>query len=66
MSDARRITGFSMGHTVIFVSYRTLPGQIDEAIAAIGALIATVQAVEPDCTCGSLTSRPSSRVLPHF
>jgi quinol monooxygenase YgiN len=49
MSDAWRITGFSMGNTVIFVSYRTLPGQIDEALAAIGALIATVQAVEPDC-----------------
>ena len=44
MSDAWRITGFSMGNTVIFVSYRTLPGQIDEALAAIGALIATVQA----------------------
>ena len=41
--------GLSMDNTVVLVSYRTLPGHIDEALAAIGALIATVQAVEPDC-----------------
>ena len=38
-----------MSVAVVLVSYRALPGRIDEALAAIGALIATVQAVEPDC-----------------
>ncbi len=38
-----------MGNTIVLVSYRILPGRADEALAAIGALVATVQAVEPDC-----------------
>jgi quinol monooxygenase YgiN len=38
-----------MSVAVVLVSYRALPGRIDEALAAIGELIATVQAIEPDC-----------------
>ncbi len=38
-----------MNKTVVFVSYRTLPDRIDEALAAIDSLVATVQALEPDC-----------------
>ncbi|MBB6598032.1 putative quinol monooxygenase [Luteimonas sp. MC1825] len=38
-----------MGGAVVLVSYRSLPGHVDTAKREIGGLIATVQAVEPDC-----------------
>jgi quinol monooxygenase YgiN len=34
---------------VVLVSYRVVPDRIDEALAAIGALVSTVEALEPDC-----------------
>jgi len=39
-----------MSKTVVFVNYQALPDRVAEALAAIGRLIATVQAVEPDCS----------------
>jgi len=38
-----------MSETTVIVSYRVLPTQVDTAIREIGALIAKVQALEPDC-----------------
>lgn len=41
--------GEHMSKIVVLVCYRTLPERIEEALSAIGALIATVQTLEPDC-----------------
>jgi quinol monooxygenase YgiN len=41
--------GERMSNTVVFVCYAALPDRIEEALAAIDALISTVQALEPDC-----------------
>ena len=38
-----------MSGTTVVVSYRVLPDQVDTALREIGSLIATVQAIEPDC-----------------
>ena len=38
-----------MSGTTVVVSYRVLLDQVDTALREIGALIATVQATEPDC-----------------
>jgi quinol monooxygenase YgiN len=49
MGDLSRAIVSEMSYTVVLVSYRALPGRIDEALAAIGTLIAAVRAVESDC-----------------
>ncbi|MEO6445495.1 MAG: antibiotic biosynthesis monooxygenase [Gemmatimonadaceae bacterium] len=38
-----------MSSTTVVVSYRALPDQVKTAVREIGALVATVQASEPDC-----------------
>lgn len=38
-----------MNDTVVFVAYQALPAHVDTARRAIGSLVATVQADEPDC-----------------
>jgi len=38
-----------MNKTVVLVSYRSLPDHSETAKHEIGKLIATVQAIEPDC-----------------
>lgn len=38
-----------MSGAVVLVSYRSLPGLADTARRQIASLIATVQAIEPDC-----------------
>ena len=38
-----------MSKVVVFVCYRALPERVEQALAAIGALVSTVQALEPDC-----------------
>ena len=38
-----------MSKTTVIVSYRVLPDQVDTALREIGALVAKVQALEPDC-----------------
>jgi quinol monooxygenase YgiN len=38
-----------MGKVVVMVNYRALPGYEDEAMHAIGRLVATVLSAEPEC-----------------
>lgn len=52
-----------MSGVVVLVSYRSLPEHVDIAKREIGRLVASVQAIEPDC--GGITLlQDASDLLP--